>query len=69
MILAIKLETLSSRTDICFIKPQDLLALSKAICVWRFIKDRGSQDPKFLKYIPRIDKKSEEVKQFQSRTY
>jgi hypothetical protein len=24
--------------DICFIKPQDLLALSIAICAWRFDK-------------------------------
>jgi hypothetical protein len=40
MIFAIRPDTLSSRTDIYFIKPQDLLALSKAICAWRFIKDR-----------------------------
>jgi hypothetical protein len=26
--------------DIYFIKPQDLLALSKAILAWRFIKDK-----------------------------
>jgi hypothetical protein len=26
--------------DICFIKPQDLLALSKAVFAWRFIKDK-----------------------------
>jgi hypothetical protein len=39
-ILAIRPDTLSSRTDIYFIKPQDLLALYKAICAWRFIKDR-----------------------------
>jgi hypothetical protein len=26
--------------DICFIKPQDLLALSKANFAWRFIKDK-----------------------------
>jgi hypothetical protein len=26
--------------DIYFIKPQDLLALSKAIVAWRFIKDK-----------------------------
>jgi hypothetical protein len=26
--------------DICFIKPQDLLALSIAICAWRFAKDK-----------------------------
>jgi hypothetical protein len=26
--------------DICFIKPQDLLALSKAIFAWHFIKDK-----------------------------
>jgi hypothetical protein len=38
--LAIRPDTLSSRKDICFIKPQDLLALSKAICAWHFIKDR-----------------------------
>jgi hypothetical protein len=32
-ILATRLDTLSSRTNICFIKPQDLLALSKAVFV------------------------------------
>jgi hypothetical protein len=26
--------------DICFIKPQALLALSIAICAWRFTKDK-----------------------------
>jgi hypothetical protein len=26
--------------DICFIKPQDLLALSIAICAWHFAKDK-----------------------------
>jgi hypothetical protein len=26
--------------DICFIKLQDLLALSIAICAWRFAKDK-----------------------------
>jgi hypothetical protein len=26
--------------DICFIKPQDLLALSIAIYAWRFAKDK-----------------------------
>jgi hypothetical protein len=26
--------------DICSIKPQDLLALSIAICAWRFAKDK-----------------------------
>jgi hypothetical protein len=26
--------------DICFIKTQDLLALSIAICSWRFAKDK-----------------------------
>jgi hypothetical protein len=40
MILATRPDTLSSSVDICFIKPQDLLALSKAIFVWRFIKDK-----------------------------
>jgi hypothetical protein len=37
-ILAVKLNTLSSIMDICFIKPQDLLALSIAICAWRLDK-------------------------------
>jgi hypothetical protein len=37
-ILATKLDTLSSSTDICFIKPQALLALSIAICAWRLAK-------------------------------
>jgi hypothetical protein len=39
-ILATRPDTLSSSVDICFIKPQDLLALSKAIFAWRFIKDK-----------------------------
>jgi hypothetical protein len=39
-IFAIRPDTLSSSVDIYFIKPQDLLALSKAICAWRFIKDK-----------------------------
>jgi hypothetical protein len=37
-ILAVRLNTLSSSIDICFIKPQDLLALSIAICAWRLDK-------------------------------
>jgi hypothetical protein len=37
-ILAVRLDTLSSSMDICFIKPQDLLALSIAICAWRLDK-------------------------------
>jgi hypothetical protein len=37
-ILATKLDTLSSRIDIRFIKPQALLALSTAICAWRLAK-------------------------------
>jgi hypothetical protein len=37
-ILAVRLDTLSSSMDICFIKPQDLLALSIAIYAWRFNK-------------------------------
>jgi hypothetical protein len=40
MILAIRPDTLSSSTDIWFIKPEDLLALSKASFAWRFIKDK-----------------------------
>jgi hypothetical protein len=40
MILAIKPDTLSPSMDIYFIKPQDLLALSKASFAWRFIKDK-----------------------------
>jgi hypothetical protein len=39
-IFAIRPDTLSSRMDICFINPQDLLALSIAICAWRFAKDK-----------------------------
>jgi hypothetical protein len=39
-ILAIRPDTLSSSTDIYFIKPQDLLALSKASFAWHFIKDK-----------------------------
>jgi hypothetical protein len=37
-ILAVRLDTLSSSMDIRFIKPQDLLALSIAICAWQFDK-------------------------------
>jgi hypothetical protein len=35
--------------DICFIKPQDLLALSIAICAWRFAKDKRFSRSKILK--------------------
>jgi hypothetical protein len=35
---AIRLDTLSSRIDIRFIKPQALLALSIVICAWRLAK-------------------------------
>jgi hypothetical protein len=34
--------------DICFIKPQDLLALSIAICAWRFAKDQRLSRSKIL---------------------
>jgi hypothetical protein len=34
--------------DICFIEPQDLLALSKTICAWRFSKDRRLSRSKIL---------------------
>jgi hypothetical protein len=67
--LAIKPDTLSSSTDIYFIKPQDLLALSKASFAWRFIKDNDLQDPRSLTNIPYIDKKGEEAKKLRSRTY
>jgi hypothetical protein len=40
MILATRPDTLSSRVDIYFINPQDLLALSKALFARRFIKDK-----------------------------
>jgi hypothetical protein len=39
-IFATRLDTSSSRLDTCFIRSWDLPALSKAICAWRFIKDR-----------------------------
>jgi hypothetical protein len=48
MIFAIKPDTLSSRIDICFINPQDLLALSIAICTWRFAKDKRLSRSKIL---------------------
>jgi hypothetical protein len=35
---AIRLDTSSSRIDICFIKPQALLALSIVICAWHLAK-------------------------------
>jgi hypothetical protein len=34
--------------DICFIKPQDLLALSIAVCAWRFAKDKRLSRSKIL---------------------
>jgi hypothetical protein len=34
--------------DICFIKPQDLLALSIAIRAWRFAKDKRLSRSKLL---------------------
>jgi hypothetical protein len=37
-IFAVRLDTLPSSMDICFIKPQDLLVLSIAICAWRLDK-------------------------------
>jgi hypothetical protein len=66
MILAIRPDTLSSSMDICFIRPQDLLALSKASFAWRFIKDKRLQGLKYLTSIPYIDKKDEEAKKLQS---
>jgi hypothetical protein len=47
-ILATRPDTLSSSVDICFIKPQDLLALSKAIVTWRFIKNKQPSRSKIL---------------------
>jgi hypothetical protein len=35
--------------DICFINPQDLLALSIAICAWRFAKDKRLSRSEILK--------------------
>jgi hypothetical protein len=35
--------------DIYFIKPQDLLALSIAICAWYFIKDKQLSRSEILK--------------------
>jgi hypothetical protein len=35
--------------DICFIKPQALLALSIAICAWRFAKDERLLRSEILK--------------------
>jgi hypothetical protein len=48
MILATRPDTLSSNVDISFIKPQDLLALSKAILAGRFIKDKRPPRSKIL---------------------
>jgi hypothetical protein len=48
-ILATKLDTLSSRTDIRFIEPQALLALSTAICAWRLAKVKRFSRSKILK--------------------
>jgi hypothetical protein len=47
-ILATRLETSSSRLDTCFIRSWDLPAFSKAICAWRFIKDRWLSRSKIL---------------------
>jgi hypothetical protein len=38
--------------DICFIKPQDLLALSIAICAWRFAKGKRLSRSEILKEYP-----------------
>jgi hypothetical protein len=49
MIFAIRLDTLSSKMDIYFINPQDLLALSIAICAWRFVKVKRLSRSEILK--------------------
>jgi hypothetical protein len=49
MIFAIKPDTLSSRIDICFINPQDLLALCIAICAWHFAKVKQLARSEILK--------------------
>jgi hypothetical protein len=59
-IFAIRPDTLSSRMDICFIKPQDLLALSKAIWAWRFAKDKRLSRCK-IRNTQYIDKKGKEA--------
>jgi hypothetical protein len=53
--------------DICFIKLQDLLALSIAICAWCFIKDKWPSRSKILNEYS--EKKDEEAKKLQSQTY
>jgi hypothetical protein len=47
-IFAIRLDTLSSRTDIYFIRPQALLALSIAICAWHLAKVKRFSRSKIL---------------------
>jgi hypothetical protein len=46
---AVKLDTISSRMDICFVKPQALLALPTAICAWRLAKVKRASRSKILK--------------------
>jgi hypothetical protein len=49
----VRLDTLSSRIDICFVKPQALLALSIAICAWRLAKvKRASRSEILEEYSP-----------------
>jgi hypothetical protein len=55
--------------DICFIKPQDLLALSIAICAWRFAKDKRFQGLKSSKNTQHISKKGEEATKSWSREH
>jgi hypothetical protein len=68
--LATRPDTLSLRTDVCFIKSQDLLALSKAV----FLPDASSRinalrGLKSSTYIHCIGKKTEEAKEHRSRTH
>jgi hypothetical protein len=55
--------------DICFIKPQDLLALSIASALGASPKTSGSQGLKSLRNTQHIGKKDEEATKLQSQKH
>jgi hypothetical protein len=55
--------------DICFIKPQDLLALSIAIYACASSRINGLHGLKFSASAQNIDTEDEEAKKLQSQTY
>jgi hypothetical protein len=55
--------------DIRFIKPQDLLALSIAICAWRFDKVKWLSRSQSLMNTQHIGKKDEEVTKLRNQKH